>query len=131
MSLQKYKDDAIVKVDEIASKVGMNFISAESNYIIHEYTVAADAANKWLEDTSKPCPQLITAWSLAGDMDNKQAAEYIIQKQNEFNGLVAAIRQLRLITKVKIRESSSTQEVDVQIETLQLRLVELYQYQPL
>lgn len=129
--LQVVKDEAIEEVDRIASQVGMNFITAESNYIIHEYNVAAAAAKEWLKDISEPCPQLVTSWAQSGKMSNVDAAEYMIKKAFEFENIVAIIRQIRLSTKVIIRECTSGKDIKDAIDNMRLKLNELYKLKPL
>lgn len=129
--LQVVKDEAIEEVDRISSQVGMNFITAESNYIIHEYNVAEAAAKEWLKDITEPCPQLVTAWAQAGKMSNVDAAEYMIQKAFEFENIVAIIRQVRLSTKVIIRECTNGTDIKNAVDNLRLKLNELYKLKPL
>lgn len=124
------RESAITEVDKIASKFGTQFISADSNYIMHEYDFASRAAEKWLEDTTKPCPLLITAWAKASSLEHIEAAQYIIQKADEFVSVISVIRDLRLSTKVLIRAAETEEEISQALVGMREHLIQLSKYKP-
>lgn len=129
--LQPRVDAAIVRIDKLASDYGMKFISTQSNYLVFEYNQASDEAAKWLLDETQECPKTVTAWASASKLSNHDAAEYIVQKANQFKQVVATIRDYRLAAKVSAREAIDVAQINEAINLLSDQLDALLNYKPL
>lgn len=130
-TIDKIIQDAITEIDQIATDTAMNFISANSYYMLHEYEHAAHDATEWMKDTSVPCPLNVTAWAQASNTNNVEAAEYIIQKAVEFKAIVSILRQIRLSTKVMVRQARSQRDIDEVLTKMKIQISSIASKRPL
>lgn len=128
--LEPQRESALIEIDFIASEYGMKFITTESNYIMHEYEHTAWDATEWLKDTTQQCPKNVTAWALASELTNIEAATYIVEKANLFKYIVGFIRELRLMTKVNVRLAQTEEEIKTLVCTMRQTLHEMSKSKP-